>query len=158
MCTLHTILIICIYSTIKVSPCPIRGGGGGGRPYRPTSETIPNHFLLFARLVQSWWGTPTPYSPHRRKIRFIEDNEKCRHLTKFTCTGTLRQVFICLMIGTPYRLPPPLTRITVYIILIHTGKGGGGGVAPESRGAGWQFTNLGRKYQHERLYSMYIHL
>ncbi len=29
-------------------------------------------------------------------IRLIESNAKCRHLKKFTCIGTLRQVFICL--------------------------------------------------------------
>jgi hypothetical protein len=30
----------------------------------------------------------------RRKIRLIEGNAKCRHLNKFTCKGTVRQVFI----------------------------------------------------------------
>jgi hypothetical protein len=30
----------------------------------------------------------------RRKIRLREGNAKCRHLTKLTCNGTLRQVFI----------------------------------------------------------------
>jgi hypothetical protein len=33
---------------------------------------------------------------HRRKIRLKESNAKCRHIKKFTCKGTLRQVFICL--------------------------------------------------------------
>jgi hypothetical protein len=37
----------------------------------------------------------------RRKFRLIESNAKCRHLKKFTCKGTLQQVFICLR-------PPPL--------------------------------------------------
>jgi hypothetical protein len=36
----------------------------------------------------------------RRKIKFIEGNAKCRHLTKLTCKGTLRQVFNCLRPGT----------------------------------------------------------
>jgi hypothetical protein len=31
-----------------------------------------------------------------RKFRLIESNAKCRHLKKFTCKWTLRQVFICL--------------------------------------------------------------
>jgi hypothetical protein len=35
-------------------------------------------------------------SKERRKIRFIEGKAQCRHLTKLTCKGTLRQVFICL--------------------------------------------------------------
>ncbi len=57
----------------------------------------------------------------RRKIRLIEGNAKCRHLKKFTCKGTLRQVFICL------RSPPPYTLyIRVCSILIHKGTGGGG--------------------------------
>ncbi len=44
---------------------------------------------------------------------------------KFTCKGTLRQVLICLRPKTPY---PLLTHcIRVYSMLIHTGKGGGGG-------------------------------
>jgi hypothetical protein len=61
----------------------------------------------------------------RRKMRLIEDNAKFPHLKKFTCTGTLRQVFICLRLRIPYP-PPPFTHcIRVYRILIHTGKGGG---------------------------------
>jgi hypothetical protein len=47
----------------------------------------------------------------RRKIRLIESNAKCRYLKKFTCKGTLRQVF-CLS-----EAPS---------ILTHTWKGGGG--------------------------------
>ncbi len=31
---------------------------------------------------------------HRRKIRLIEGNAKCRHLKRSVCKGTLRQVFI----------------------------------------------------------------
>jgi hypothetical protein len=37
----------------------------------------------------------------RRKIGLVESNDKCSYLTKLTCKGTLRQVFICLR-------PPPL--------------------------------------------------
>jgi hypothetical protein len=37
----------------------------------------------------------------RKMIRLIKNNAKCRYLKKFTCKGTLRQVFICLR-------PPPL--------------------------------------------------
>ncbi len=70
----------------------------------------------------------------RRKIRLIEVNTKC-HLKKFT----MRQVFICLRPTTPY--PPYKLCISVYSILIHTGKGGGGEgerVEPERRGEGQQ--------------------
>jgi hypothetical protein len=38
-------------------------------------------FLLFAESIQC------------RKIRLIESNAKCRYLKKWTCEGTLRQVF-----------------------------------------------------------------
>jgi hypothetical protein len=66
-------------------------------------------FLLGIR--QSSWnfvdpGVHTTFTPGRespitdtymrRKIRLIESSAKCRHLRKFTCKGTLRQVFICL--------------------------------------------------------------
>ncbi len=36
---------------------------------------------------------------NRRKIRLIESNAKCRHLTKFTCRGTLLPVFQRLWTG-----------------------------------------------------------
>ncbi len=65
---------------------------------------------------------------------------------KLTCKGTLRQVFICLRPRTPPQ--PPYTLYTCMLILIHTGRGGGR-VEPERR---LEFTKLGRKYQHERLY------
>jgi hypothetical protein len=53
---------------------------------------------------------------------------KCRHLHKFTCKGTLRQVFICLRPRTPY--PPPkycsVYVYTVYLFIQGRGLGGGG--------------------------------
>jgi len=36
---------------------------------------------------------PSLKTRYRRKIRLIDNNAKCRHLTKFTCKGTLRHVF-----------------------------------------------------------------
>ncbi len=53
-----------------------------------------------------------------RKIKLIEGSAKCHHLNKFTCKGTLRQVFICLWPKTPG------TPYLVYI-LIHTERGWG---------------------------------
>ncbi len=44
----------------------------------------------------------------RRKIRLMEGNAKCGHPQKFTCTGTLQQVFICLRAQKPIH-PPPYT-------------------------------------------------
>jgi hypothetical protein len=86
----------------------------------------------------------------RRKIRLIEGNEKYCNLKKSPCKGTSRHVFICLRHRTQH--PSPLTHCTgVYSILLHTGKEGGG-VEPERRGEGQQYTKLGRKYQHESLY------
>jgi hypothetical protein len=32
-------------------------------------------------------------------INYIESNAKCRHLKKYTCKGTTRQVFTCLREG-----------------------------------------------------------
>jgi hypothetical protein len=78
----------------------------------------------------------------RRKIRLIEGNAKRRHLKKFTCKGTLRQVFICLRpppLLWPHILPYTLC-ICVYCKLIHTGKAGGGRDEPERRLEEQQFT------------------
>jgi hypothetical protein len=60
----------------------------------------------------------------RRVIRLIESNAKCRHLKKFTCEGTLLQVFICL------RPPPPLLRFLQYIYS-HRERGEGGELTRE---------------------------
>jgi hypothetical protein len=60
----------------------------------------------------------------RRKIRLIESNEKCCHLKKLICKGTLRQLFIFLKPRTPYKPPPHIQSVNVYTV--HTWKGGGG--------------------------------
>ncbi len=89
-------------------------------------------------------------------INYIDSIPKCRQLTKLTCKGTLRQVFICLRPPPIVLTPPPshtVYCIRIYSILIHTGKGGRGGRdEPERRLEGQQFTKLGRKYQHGLLY------
>jgi hypothetical protein len=62
-------------------------------------------FLLFAESIQ------------RRKIRLIESNAKCRYLKKWTCEGTLRQVFYLSedpLILWPNTLPPPLHTVYGY--------------------------------------------
>jgi hypothetical protein len=73
---------------------------------------------------------------------YIKTKEaKCRHLKKFACKGTLRQVFICLSplpSMTPY--PPLHTVLRVYCKLIPTGKAGGGRDEPERRLEEQQFT------------------
>ncbi len=57
---------------------------------------------------------------HRRKIRLIEGNAKCRHLKKLTCKVTLRQLFICLRLRTPY---PPLTHCIGKQFTLNGGEG-----------------------------------
>ncbi len=53
------------------------------------------------RVMNSWeWGDISE-GLERRNIRLIESNAKYCHLKRFTCKGTLLQVFICLR-------PPPL--------------------------------------------------
>ncbi len=90
---------------------------------------------LGARLAQHFRGFFHQVNcPSRRKIRLIEGNAKCRHLKK------LRQVFICLM-----------PRTAVYLFT----QGRGGGVEPERRLEGQQFTKLGRKYQKYQHYWLY---
>jgi hypothetical protein len=46
-------------------------------------------------------------------------------LKKFTCKGSLRQVFICLTPRTPYP-PPPYTRYTCIQYAYSHREGGGG--------------------------------
>ncbi len=55
--------------------------------------------------------------------------------------------------NTPYLLP---ATHCLYILYFDTGKGGVGGVEPERRLEELQFTKLGRKYQHDRLYLLSI--
>jgi hypothetical protein len=71
---------------------------------------------------------PSSLSSHHGLINYIDTKAKFRHLQKFTCKGTLRQVFICLRFHPSYDPipPPPIHCILVFCILIHTGKGGGG--------------------------------
>jgi hypothetical protein len=62
--------------------------------------------LSFLVLMKVWRSKITVYdsseilflerAQHRREIRMIESNAKCRYLKKLACKGTLRQVFICL--------------------------------------------------------------
>ncbi len=68
----------------------------------------------------------TAYALWRRKIRLIEGNAKRCHLTKLTCNGTLRQMFICLRPRTPYPIPP----YTLYVCIQYTysHRWGGGGI------------------------------
>jgi hypothetical protein len=83
-----------------------------------------------------------PYTEgeHYGPINYTDTKAKCRHLNKFTCKGTLQQVFICL------RPPPllPMTRPvhTVYVYTVHVYLftqekwwwGGGGGRAIQRNG------------------------
>ncbi len=63
-----------------------------GVPIPNRGPDLPNHWI---RILSSS-GSQTLDMRHRRKIRLIESNAKCRYLKKFTCKGTLRPVFICL--------------------------------------------------------------
>jgi hypothetical protein len=82
------------------------------------------------------WGESKSVEGRRHKLFNYKDTKaKCRNLEKFSCKGTLRQVFIG-MIPPPLPLPSPLHNVYVHV-LIHTGKGEGG----ERRIEGKQFTS-----------------
>jgi hypothetical protein len=72
---------------------------------------------------------------------------------KFTCKGALWQVFYLSEAPFPPMTPyyPPLTHcIRVYSILIHTERGGGGGIANQSEGSkGATVYKAGQKYRHD---------
>jgi hypothetical protein len=88
------------------------------------------------------------YDSHRRKLRLIEGNAKCHHLKTLTCKGTSRKVFICLR---PINLLPlPYTLYTcIQYTYSHREGGGVGGIDPNRRLGGQQFTTLGQICQHD---------
>jgi hypothetical protein len=115
-------------------------------------------------------------------INYIDTKAKCQHLEQLTCKGPLQQVIIFLrpppLLGflgwfsnfvgseschiqsikllqnmvsnrTQHPQPPSSHTLSVYTVLWHRE----GRVAPERRLEGQQFTKLGRKYQHDCIYS-----
>jgi hypothetical protein len=124
----------CRYSYILDRFTEIAGGRGGGEKYwnilliklmygLPFEACItlvgvigvfqgPFYIKFMAQPWKQDWGNKASrllatLSLTRRKIRLIESNAKCRYLKKLTCTGTLRQVVICLR-------PPSPTRFIVW--------------------------------------------
>jgi len=79
-------------------------------------------------------------------LKISKERHKCRYPKKFTCKGTLRQVFYL------YESPPPYTTYCIrvyYCILIHTGKGGVGGELNREKVRGAIVHEAGRQYQHD---------
>ncbi len=89
----------------------------------------------------------------RSKIRQTECNAKCRYLKKFTCKGTLHQVFY--LSEAQYTIPPP-PPYTLYTCIQYTysHREGVGGVEskPKRMLGGAMFHKAGGKYQHEWVY------
>jgi hypothetical protein len=78
----------------------------------------------------------------RRKIRLIEANAKCRHLKKLKidlCRDFAAGVYLSEA-QKPYPSSRPLHTVYVYTVYVFT-QGRGGGVEPERRLEGQQFTN-----------------
>jgi hypothetical protein len=69
-----------------------------------------------------------------RKRRIIEANAECRHLTKFTCKVTLREVYNVYLSEAENPMPPPLHTVYVYTVYLFT-QGGGGGHLNQREGA-----------------------
>ncbi len=131
------------------------------------SQIIKDYFCLPFFLLIILWAAPTVSafklnttpqlhiivyiivkSPHRRRIRLIEGNAKCRHLKKLTCKGTCGR---CLSVWGPE--PHNHHPYTLYtcISTVYLFTQGGGRVEPERRGEGQQgrvpITKLGWKYK-----------
>ncbi len=86
-----------------------------------------------------------------RKIRLIECNAKCRYLKNFWPVKGLCGIYLSAWGQEPH--PSPLTHcILVYGILVHTGKGGGGGELTREKVRGTMLHKAGRKYQHNWLH------
>jgi hypothetical protein len=94
--------------------------------------SLEKKFRIFKSDFQQF-GTTKIHQDHR-KIRLREGNAKCRHLKKFTCNGTLRQVFICLIPRTPY--PPPYTLYTCIQYTYSRREEGEGGDLNRKKGKG----------------------
>ncbi len=91
-----------------------------------------------------------------RKIRLIESNAKYRYLKKFTCKGTLRQVFYLSEAPsppmTPY-FPPPYTQYKCMQNTYAHREGGRGTVELTREKVRWAIVHKsGGKYQHDWLY------
>jgi hypothetical protein len=61
-----------------------------------------------------------------RKRRLIEANAECRHLKKFTCKGTLREVYNVYLSEAQNPIPPPLHTVYVYTVYTYSHREGGG--------------------------------
>jgi hypothetical protein len=86
-------------------------------------------------------------------INYIDTKPKCRHLKSWPVKGLCSGVYRSEAPSLSYDPIPRLHTVylhTVYLLLIHTEKGGTD--EPERRLEGQQFTRLGRKYQHDWLY------
>jgi hypothetical protein len=75
------------------------------REFRDIRDVIPEGFVgVDVEQVKdvAGWVLHTHRLHHKqKKIILIKGKAKCRYLRKFTCKGTLRQVFTCLR-------PPPI--------------------------------------------------
>jgi hypothetical protein len=85
-------------------------------------------------------------------INYIDTIAKCRHIKKFTCKGTLRQVVYPSEAPSPHNSTPPPPSLCKYTLLCHREGGTKGRVEPERRLEGQQFTKLGWKFKHDWLY------
>ncbi len=119
------------------------------------------HVVKFFKIflnIQLWYFCYSQcilYDVHRRKIRLIEGNTKCRYLQKKLPVKGLCGRYLSVWGPDPIS-PPPYTLYTC-IQYIHTGKGWEGGRLEPERRFEWQhFKKLGLKYQHDWLYQMYL--
>ncbi len=114
---------------------------------------VKNRVIVGLQKSYTYWDLAIDYL-----INNIDTKAKCRHLKKWVCKGTLRQVFICW--GPKPHTPPPLHMIYVYTFTCtqyNFSYREGGRVEPERRGKGQQkrvqIPKLGWNYQFDWMYT-----
>jgi len=125
------------------------------------TKTLPGHAAPVQSAVNTIFGLFTGGGGHAQShglINYIDTNAKCRHLKKLTLGSCVRDLSVWGPLHSLWpHTPTPYPLHTVYVhshteYLLLQWRGEWGRDEPERRLEGQQFTKLGRKPKHDRLY------